>query len=170
MLPPKSPEHKFWPGKFFSRKKFPPHMCSQNDQRDVGIILSHVCWGRTPPLPPNTAGRAAPAQTPLTARRPRRGRGGGWANGLLCHPPPQSNFLPTQPPYSPPVPPPTPRIPPYPPRNPPPSPCHAPSSLETNTLAPSSLASLPQETCTCAWVNAVGRLFLGKGAFGPLPK
>ena len=36
---------------FFSRKNFPPHMCSQNDQRDVGIILSHVCWGRTPPPP-----------------------------------------------------------------------------------------------------------------------
>ena len=41
----------FGPEKFFSRKKFPPHMCSQNDQRDVGIILSHVCWGRTPPPP-----------------------------------------------------------------------------------------------------------------------
>ena len=37
--------------KIFSRKKFPPHMCSQNDQRNVGIILSHVCWGRTPPPP-----------------------------------------------------------------------------------------------------------------------
>ena len=37
--------------KIFSRKNFSPHMCSQNDQRDVGIILSHVCWGRTPPPP-----------------------------------------------------------------------------------------------------------------------
>ena len=32
----------FWPG----------NVCSQNDQRDVGIILSHVCWGRPPPPPP----------------------------------------------------------------------------------------------------------------------
>ena len=42
----------FGPENFFSPKNFPPHMCSQNDQRDVGIILSHVCWGRTPPPPP----------------------------------------------------------------------------------------------------------------------
>ena len=88
-VPPKAPEHKFWPGKFFSRQNFPPHMCSQNDQRNVGIILSHVCWGRTPPPapPPSTAGRAAPAQTPLPARRPRRGRGGlgKWAS-VPSHP------------------------------------------------------------------------------------
>ena len=84
----------FGPENFFSLKKFSPHMCSQNDQRDVGIILSHLCWGRTPP-PPGTAGRAAPAQTPLPARRPRRGRGGlsKWAS-VPSPPPPQSNFLP----------------------------------------------------------------------------
>ena len=66
--------------KVFSLKNFPPHMCSQNDQRDVGIILSHVCWGRPPP--PGTEGWEAPAQTPLLARRPRRGRGGlgKWAS------------------------------------------------------------------------------------------
>ena len=74
--------------KFFSRKKFPPHMCSQNDQRDVGIILRHGCWGRTPP-PPGTAGRAAPAQTPPPGTATKEGEGGGgWANGLPCHPPP----------------------------------------------------------------------------------
>ena len=39
----------FGPEKFLSPKNFPPRMCSQNDQRDVGIILRHVCWGRTPP-------------------------------------------------------------------------------------------------------------------------
>ena len=39
----------FGPEKFFSQKNFPPQMCSQNDQRDVGIILSHVCWGPPPP-------------------------------------------------------------------------------------------------------------------------
>ena len=30
--------------------------CSQNDQRDAGIILSHVCWGRTPPPPARQVG------------------------------------------------------------------------------------------------------------------
>ena len=43
----------FGPENFFSLKNFPPHMCSQNDQRDVGIILSRICWGRTPPPPRN---------------------------------------------------------------------------------------------------------------------
>ena len=79
--------------KFFHSKFFPPHMCSHNDQRDVGIILSHVCWGWTPP-PPGTAGRGAPAQTPLPARRPRRGRGGLGKRACVPSPPPQSNFLP----------------------------------------------------------------------------
>ena len=78
---------------FFSRKNFPPHICSQNDERDVGIILSHECWGRDPP-PPGTAGRGAPAQTPLPARRPRRGRGGLGKMGFRAIPPPQRNFLP----------------------------------------------------------------------------
>ena len=30
----------------------PPHMCSQNGQPDVGIVLSRGCWGRAPPPPP----------------------------------------------------------------------------------------------------------------------
>ena len=62
-------------------------MCSQNDQCDAGIILSHRCWGRDPP-PPGTAGRAAPAQTPLPARRPRRGRGGLGKRASVPSPPP----------------------------------------------------------------------------------
>ena len=38
--------------KFFSTKKIsPPYMCRQNDQRNVGIIWSHICWGRPPPPP-----------------------------------------------------------------------------------------------------------------------
>ena len=83
----------FGPENFFSRKNVPPHMCSQNDQHDVGIILSHVCWGRPPP-PPGTAGRAAPAHTPLPARRPRRGRGGleKWAS--VPYPPCKAIFFP----------------------------------------------------------------------------
>ena len=44
----------FGPEKKILRKKVPPHMCSQNDQRDVGIILSLVCWGRTPAPRPST--------------------------------------------------------------------------------------------------------------------
>ena len=82
--------------KIFFHSKISPHICVvKDDQRDVGIILSRVCWGRTPP-PPGTAGRAAPAQTPLPARRPRRGRGGlgKWAS--VPSPPPQSNFLPAK--------------------------------------------------------------------------
>ena len=90
MLPPKAPEHKFWPRKVFFTKTLSPTYVCQNDQRDVGIILSHVCWGRTPPPPPppGTAGRAAPAQTPLPARRPSRGRGGVGQMGFRAIPPP----------------------------------------------------------------------------------
>ena len=52
--------------------------------------------GSDSPPPPGTAGRAAPAQTPFPARRPRRGRGGlgKWASVPSPPPPPQSNFLP----------------------------------------------------------------------------
>ena len=83
----------FGPENFFPRKNFPPHMCSQNDQRDVGIILSML--GSDPPPLPGTAGRAAPAQTPLPARRPRRGRGGlgKWAS-VPPPPPRKANFFP----------------------------------------------------------------------------
>ena len=31
--------------KFFPPKNFPQRICSQNHQRDVGIILSQICWG-----------------------------------------------------------------------------------------------------------------------------
>ena len=87
----------FGPENFFSLKKFPPHMCSQNDQRDVGIILSHVCWGRTPPLP-GTAGRAAPAQTPPPGTATKEGEGevGQMGFRAIPPPPPQSNFLPAE--------------------------------------------------------------------------
>ena len=36
---------KFGPKKFFPPIiSPPPHLSSQNDQHDVGIILSHRCW------------------------------------------------------------------------------------------------------------------------------
>ena len=53
MLSLKAQEHKFWPEKVFSTKHpTPQHMCRQNDQRDVGIILSQRCIARLPPPPP----------------------------------------------------------------------------------------------------------------------
>ena len=97
---PKGAGTQFLAGKIFFHKKM--FMCSQNDQRDVGIILSHVCWGRTPPPPPGTAGRAAPAHAPLPAGRPRRGRGGlgKWAS--VPSPPCKAIFFPPCPPSLPP--------------------------------------------------------------------
>ena len=79
----------FGPEKFFSRKKFPPHMCSQNDQRDVGIILSHVCWVWTPPPPARQVGQPQP-KPPSRHGRPRRGRGGQM--GFRAIPPPAKQF------------------------------------------------------------------------------
>ena len=64
---------KFGPKKFFPPIIFPPHLSSQNDQRDVGIILSHRCWVDPPP--------------PLPARRPRR-EGGGLGKWASVSPPP----------------------------------------------------------------------------------
>ena len=72
----------FGPEKFFSRKIFPPHMCSQNDQRDVGIILSHTCWGRPPPPPPaRQVGQPRP-------KPPSRHGGRGGQMGFHAIPPP----------------------------------------------------------------------------------
>ena len=62
-------------------------MCSQNDQRDVGIILSHVCWGWTPPPQARQVGQPQPK--PLSRHGDQGGGGGGWANGSPCHPPPR---------------------------------------------------------------------------------
>ena len=66
-------------------QNFPPQMCSQNDQRNPGIILSHTFWGRPPPPPLRTAGRAPPA--PPTLRHGGQG-GGGWEMGLRAPLPP----------------------------------------------------------------------------------
>ena len=83
------------PENFFSLKIFPPHMCSQNDQRDVGIILSHVCWGRTPPPPARQEGQPQPK--PPSRHGDQAGGGGGWANGLPCHPPPPAKQFSSRP-------------------------------------------------------------------------
>ena len=54
-------EHKFWPEKVFSTNNPPPpHLSSQNDQRDVGIILSHRCWVAPPPPPARQVGHPRP--------------------------------------------------------------------------------------------------------------
>ena len=68
MLAPKAQEHKIWPEKVFSTNNFPPpHLSSQNDQRDVGIILSHRCWVDPPP-PARQVGRPRPEPPrPVTA-------------------------------------------------------------------------------------------------------
>ena len=77
-----------------TRKSF--FQFSQNDQRDVGIILSHRCCVDLPPPRHGRSGTPA-LNPPLPSRRPRRvGGGGGWENGPPCQPPPQSNFLPAK--------------------------------------------------------------------------
>ena len=82
----------FGPENFFSRKSFPPHMCSQNDQRDVGIVLSHVCWGRTPPPPARQVGQRKPKPPSRHGDQGVRGGGmGKWAS--VPSPPLQSNVL-----------------------------------------------------------------------------
>ena len=73
--------------KFFSTNNSPPpHLSSQNDQRDVGIILSHRCWVYPPPPPARQVGRPEP---PPSRHGGQGGGGGGWGNGLPCHPPPR---------------------------------------------------------------------------------
>ena len=69
--------------KIFSRINFPPHTCSQNDQLDVGIILSYVCWGRTPRPPAQQVGQPQPE--PPSRHGDQGGGGGRWANELPCH-------------------------------------------------------------------------------------
>ena len=85
----------FGPEKKFSLKNFPPHMCSQNDQRDVGIILSHVCWGRTPPPPPTARQVGQPQPKPPSRHGDQGGGGGGlgkWAS--VPSPPRKAIFFP----------------------------------------------------------------------------
>ena len=87
---------KFGPKKFFPPIiPPPPHLSSQIDQRDVGIILSHGCW--VDPPPPRHGRSGTPAlNSPLPSRRPRREGGGVGKMGFRVTPPPQSNFLPAQ--------------------------------------------------------------------------
>ena len=74
--------------KIFFREKMFPHICVVKIISTTSGSFPAMYVGVGPPPPPGTAGRAAPAQTPHPARRPRRGRG-DWANGLPCHPPPR---------------------------------------------------------------------------------
>ena len=86
MLAPKAQEHKFWPEKVFSTNNPPPpHLSSQTDQRDVGIILSHRCWVDPPPRHSRSG---TPALNPPSRHGGQGGGRGGWENGLPCHPPP----------------------------------------------------------------------------------
>ena len=77
---------------FFLRKNVPPHMCSQNDQRDVGIILSHVCWGWDPPPPPGRWGSPSPNPLPGTATKEGEGRVGQMCFRAIPPPPPAKQF------------------------------------------------------------------------------
>ena len=54
-------------------------MCSQNDQRDVEIILSRGGWGR----PPHTPTPQPPRRTPPPGTADKEG-GGGLGNGPPC--------------------------------------------------------------------------------------
>ena len=90
-MPPKALEHKFWPTKIFFHKKIFPHICVVKMISDVGIILSHVCWGRPPP-PPLARQVAQPQPKPPSRHGDQGGGGGGWANGLPYHPPPAKQF------------------------------------------------------------------------------
>ena len=80
---------KFGPKKFFPPIIPPPHLSSQNDQRDVGINLSHRCWVDPPPRHGRSGTPAL--NSPLPSRRPRReGRGVGKI-GFRVAPPPQGS-------------------------------------------------------------------------------
>ena len=76
----------FGPKKFFP-PIIPPHLSNQNDQRAVGIILSHRCW--VDPPPPRHGRSGTPALNPPSRHGGQGGGRGGWENGL---PPPAEQF------------------------------------------------------------------------------
>ena len=87
MLAPKAQEHKIWPEKVFSTNNFPPpHLSSQNDQRDVGIILSHRCWVDPPPRHGRSGTPALNPPPPVTAAK-EGGGGGGLGKWASVSPP-----------------------------------------------------------------------------------
>ena len=68
----------------FFKKNF-PHDTHQNDQRIVGIILGHVCWGTSgpPPPPPNLLRWPVGGARPVS---PEVGGGGVWKRGSNDNP------------------------------------------------------------------------------------
>ena len=72
------------------------HCCELAEEQWLEVSMAGTSSSAYRPIEaPGTASRAAPAQTPLPAWRPRRGRGGVGQMGFRAIPPLQSNFLPT---------------------------------------------------------------------------
>ena len=69
----------------------PPNLSSQNDQRDVGIILSHRCWVAPPPPRHGRSGTPALSPPPVTAAK-EGGRGVGKMGFRVTPPPPAEQF------------------------------------------------------------------------------
>ena len=84
----------FDPEKLFSPNIFPPHMCSQNDQRGVRIILSHICWGRPPPPP--AAQQVGQPRPKSPSRHDDQGGGGVGQMGFRAIHPPKAIFFPSR--------------------------------------------------------------------------
>ena len=79
-----------------------PHLSTQNDQRDVGIILSHRC--RVDPPPPRTGRSGIPALNPPPVTAAKEGGRGVGKMGLRVTPPPRrAIFFPPKKFYSEPV-------------------------------------------------------------------
>ena len=82
----------------FGLKKFfppiippPPHLSNQNDQRDVGFILSHRCWVDPPP-PARQVGHPRPELPPPVTAAKEGGGGVGKMGFRVTPPPPAEQF------------------------------------------------------------------------------
>ena len=74
--------------KTFFQKKIPPRYIPQNDQRIMGIILSHICCGTSGPppnLPVSLLGvTVSPSGVPVTGAQKGRGGCGKGARTTPC--------------------------------------------------------------------------------------